>query len=159
MKLSITVTGLAEVKNEMLKLDRRLKVSRLPVMQKIADRLADRIRRNLSQGGFAAISPVTERFRATRRNKSRTGGNTPLSDTGALAASVKSQATDFVAEAAATKFYAGFVQLGITTSEKSAVPGKVVPGRPFMTLEPQDVDWAMERLADFVFGEGDRAAA
>ena len=157
MLLRITTSGTAEARNEMLKLDTRLKrgSERLNVMKRIADGLADDIRRNLTEGNFTPLSPVTLEI---RRRRGRGAGNKPLHATGALLASVKAQATEFVAEAAATKFYAGFVQLGFTTSPESAIPGKVVPGRPFMTISESRSEWAMDLILRWVTGEDSAAA-
>lgn len=160
VRTRVEITGASEVRRFMFRADVRLKGSKKPVMEPIAKRLADRILRNIDAGGVnnLPLSPVTLRIRETRKDKPTSSSTAPLVDIGKMRSRVKSFATDNSAHALADTFYAGFQHIGFTTSPKSAVPNRKVPGRPFMTLDQGDVDWAMEQLYAFVFGDVDAAA-
>lgn len=157
-RYTISITGAKEAREALLEIDKRFKGSKKPVMEKIAKRLADRIVRNIDAAAVAPLSAATLRMRATRKDKPANTSTQPLTDTGKMRSRVRSLVSESTAEAFADTFYAGFVQLGIRRTS-GAIPGKRIPPRPFMLLEAQDVDWATERLLDFLVDGEQRAAA
>lgn len=158
MRVQITVTGAASAQNLMLDVQRKFKGTKKPVLVDIAKRLAERIVSNIDAAAVKPLSETTLRIRRTRKNKPANSSSTPLVDTGEMRSRVKTFVSDTVAQAASDKFYAGFVQLGIRNTS-GAVPGKVIPGRPFMLLHPDDIAWAQEQILNYVVSEGERRAA
>jgi phage gpG-like protein len=127
-------------------------------MESIAKRLADSIVRRIDAAAVAPLSEAALRIRRTRKDKPSTSTK-PLLDTGHMRSRVRTIISETQATALADTFYAGFVQLGTTTSAKSAVPGKRILPRPFMVLDTEDVDWATEALLGFLLSGEARAAA
>lgn len=150
MRLGVTVTGIGSVKSLLVKLSDRAKgVDRKPLMERIADRLAQRIVGNIDAGAGAPLSAATL---AIRKSRGITGTK-PLVATGELRSKVKAVATDRSAGAEVQKFTASFLQFGVKkTGKGSAIPGKKVPARPFALLNPLDVTWAQDQLAAWVVG-------
>jgi phage gpG-like protein len=154
VRYRIKFDGVKELRKELLDAGARVKgKGRREVMDSIAERLAASIARKIGEGVPPPLSQATINMRRSRGNNS----TTPLLDTGKMKSRVTSQATDFIAQAWADTFYATFVQLGIR-STSGAIKGKRIPPRPFMVLEPRDVDWATEQVLDFIMGD-QRAAA
>lgn len=122
------------------------KASRRPQLSKISEWIAEDIRKRIQGGVRPALSETTLRIR-------KEGGSTPLIASGDLLNSIKAFAGESQASAGTDLFYGRFQQFGITTGEKSAVPGKKVPARPFVLLGESVVDRAMDLLADTVFGD------
>lgn len=152
--MRIDLEGATELQAKLLTAQRKFKGDKSEVLTRIAKRFADSIRDNIRAGNFAPLSPVTLKLRQQRGG----GGSAPLIDSGELLDSIGIFVTDREAAAGSAKSRAGWMQLGITTSEDSMIPGKRVPPRPFILISEADGDWALEELADFLFEEERRAA-
>lgn len=156
MRYRIGIEGAKEAREGLLELGKRFRGSKRPVMDKIAKRLAERIRSNIDAGQVQPLSPATLRMRRTRKASPSTSAQ-PLLDTGHMKSRVTTRVSEFVAQAWADTFYATFVQLGIKQTS-GAIPGKRIPPRPFMVLDEGDVDWAAEMVMDYMTGERSAAA-
>lgn len=156
-RLRIDITGASEARRVLLQIGQRVKGSKKPAMDNIAQRLMARILRNIDAGNVAPLSEATLRMRQTRR-RNPTSSTKPLVDTGKMRSRVRAISDENVAQALADTFYAGFVQLGIQRTS-GAIPGKRIPPRPFMLLETEDIDWATQHLLDFMLSADERAAA
>lgn len=153
--MRIDLEGATELSNTLLTAQRKFKGSKSEVLTRIAERFADSIRANIRAGNFAPLTAATLKIRQQRGQS----GSAPLitGEPDSLLDSIGVFVTDREAAAGSAKSRAGWMQLGITTSPDSMIPGKTVPPRPFILISQADGDWALEELADFLFE--DRRAA
>ena len=130
-------------KRALEELQERLEADPKPVLQRLADRFADTVRRRLEEVALAP-SPATLKI---RKQRGRTGER-PLVDTGDMADSVRPRTTKDSA-GASVRWPALPHQIGVTTSADSAIPGKAIPPRPFVVLDDADITFAVEEMGDF----------
>jgi len=160
MRAELTLEGAAELRDELRSLQRNFTGSYKPVLERIATRFRDSIADRMRAGVAPSLTETSIKLRG--------GGGTPLiggtgpigkhaTGLGTMLGNLRAVAGEREASAVVDDFRARFHQFGFTTSEKSAIPGKVVPARPFVLISKADGDWALEELADFLFE--DRLAA
>lgn len=153
--MRVELEGVAEFERELREIDKRIKGSKKSVMEAIANRFAESIRGRLRSGVSPQLTATSLQLRG--------GGTTPLvggsgpigkhgSGYGTLLGSVRAQAGERQAAAVVDKFTARFHQFGFRSSEKSAIPDKDVPARPFVLISKQDEAWALSLIADRIFG-------
>lgn len=135
--------------HELDELDEKLHADPKKTMGTIADRLVGSLRKRVESGPGPALSAATLEIRRRRGQ----GGSKPLEASGRMAGSIRRRATAKLAYAG-IDFPAAALQAGFTTSAKSAIPGKVVPARPFVYLDEVDADFAAEQIAAFYLDGG-----
>ena len=125
----------------------RLQRDTKPLFKSIAEGLAEGLRRNLS----AAFPPISL-ARQQIREQTGGGGQLPLHDTGRMASGIKGKVRDDEAYA-----YAGFpavvAQGGFTTARDAMIPGKAVPLRQFVFVEPADEEKYVTEIEEFLLDE------
>lgn len=154
MKIELKFEGAAALREDLRALQKRLTSSYTPVLERIANHFRDSIVTRMRAG---ISPPLTETSVKLRGGESTplVGGTGPIGkhgNYGSLIDNLKPFSGAAVAGVEAD-FRAVFHQFGFTTSEKSAIPGKRVPARPFITLSKEDGDWALNELAEFLFEE------
>jgi phage gpG-like protein len=148
--LDIQVSGAQETAADLRELDARLHAPATEPLTKIGEELAEIIRRQLRAGDFAPLAESTLEIRR-RRGQS---GSAPLIASGALLGSITHSADADEASAGSDLQRAAHQQFGFTTGKGSAIPGKVVPARPFALIDDSDAERFEDQLADFLLGEG-----
>jgi phage gpG-like protein len=142
MGLTVTVDA-----SELEELHEKLNRDAKPLMQKLADRFVGSLRSKMAAVSLAPSAATL----AIRKRRGGTG-SAPLVDMGKMLGSIKARSTKNSA-AAQVSWPALALHEGFTTAADSAIPGKVVPARPFVFLEESEFDEAVSEMEAFLLGD------
>lgn len=156
MRAELVFDGADELVRDFRAIDERVKKGpERSVLERIANRFTDSIKARVRAGISPALTETSLKLRG--------GGSTPLvggsgpigkhgSGYGTLLGNIRARAGEREAAAVIDDFRARFHQFGFRTSAKSAIPNKDVPARPFMLISKDDEAWALQLVADEIFG-------
>lgn len=148
MSFAIEILGADRVVARLESIDARLAAPPEPLFRSISEEWTAWFRDNLAQqtevGGaaFASLSPATRR----QRTRQGYGASAPiLQRKGYLRSSIillEASSEQLRVGSALNK--AGLLQFGGMTSPRSAMPNRPIPPRPFLGLNPDQVDETIE---------------
>lgn len=154
MKIELKFEGATELREDLRFLLRRFTSGYTPVLERIANRFRDSIIIRMKAG---IPPPLTETSIKLRGGETTplVGGDGPIGKHGNYGSLIDGLKAFSGAAVAGVEgdFRSVFHQFGFRTSEKSAIPGKRVPARPFILLSKEDGEWALEEVAGFLFEE------
>ncbi len=169
MRVSVEVTGAAELSSWLGEHAARLQASPAGLLAAVGEDWVSRFQANVRAGGVPTVplAQVTLDLRSREAGPGRVqprwgggGGTAPLFRTGGLKDSIQVlEATADTLAVGTTREAAALLNFGGVTSPASMIPGRRVPARPFVFLAPEDVKSTIAALADFFFGSEGEAAA
>lgn len=150
MRLALSVEGADQVADALAEHAARFRHSPRGILAEIAQQWADEVfPRIFDTGGptgepWAPLSALSVKLRGSKK---------VLEGEGRLRGSIAVlEVTD--SEARVGTELGEIHQLGGRTSERSMIPGRVIPARPFLALDDAAIAASIERLEAHFFGEG-----